>query len=433
MPVRSNAPPILCLAVTFWAHLAPAPAQAWQTPWMIVVSADTLAAETALTEAWRYRPGDDPAWAAAELDDSSWENVDPRLRSTEWLASGWDGIGWFRLHLRLDPALTATPVAAYMQQWGASEVYLDGNRIGAWGAVAATPGGERAVWSWSPPWELVLEPDREHVLAIRYSNHAGHDLGGGQGFQLYLGGLDAAVAHRDRLILGHTKEAMFLAGAGAAFAVLHLLLFIFSPQVKANLFFALFTASLAGLYWTDTRSRLSSDPEVVIAWFKGDVLFGTAMLIAAIPFAVFAAGRRRIPFHFYLLLVAGAGVVGWTWLQQGWPDLRPCFVFSTVALLETLRILGLAIYRRRRDVWLIGLGFVFWLGAALAGHLVQGGLGLDARLAVSAGLLGLLISASVYLARGVARTRRELLDQELENQRMDSERRLLEAGRATTI
>ena len=36
-------------------------------------------AHTSLYYDWRYHPGDDPAWASPELDDSSWQRSNPGL------------------------------------------------------------------------------------------------------------------------------------------------------------------------------------------------------------------------------------------------------------------------------------------------------------------------------------------------------------------
>ncbi len=240
------------------------------------------------------------------------------------------------------------------------------------------------------------------------------------------------------LILRKTKEAMFLTGAGAAFAVLHLMLFVYFPRVRANLYFALFSVCIAGIYWTDQRALLSHDPANAIRWLKGTITFGTLLPIAAVLVAL-AAFRSRIPRYFYLLAVAAAGVIVWCWLTPGTiDDLTPFYAFSFVPYLETLRVLGMAIYRRRSRAWVIGLGFALFVLTAFSPAL---GVAVEPRRAVSAGLLLLLISVSIYLAMGVARTEHDLearlaeverlslrnLEQEREKQRIETERRLLEA------
>ena len=58
--------------------------------------------------------------------------------------SGWNGIGWFRLRLKVDESLTNQQLALIMDHWGASEIYVDGRLIKSFGKVGATPESEVA-------------------------------------------------------------------------------------------------------------------------------------------------------------------------------------------------------------------------------------------------------------------------------------------------
>ena len=229
------------------AAAAATAAPAWAQPEAVTLSADVLAAGEPLTEGWRYHPGDDPSWASPGLDDSGWERIDSGL-SADAMPAGWPGIGWFRLRLSLDPELEGAEVAFEIDQEGASEVYLDGRLLAAAGTVGASQEGEQAYWFPDFPRILDLDPGGVHVLAVRYSNHAGHQKHRGQGFFLSLKRLGDALAQRERMVLAKTQEAMFVAGAGAAFAILHLMLFLFFPRSRANLYYAVFTGAIAGLY-----------------------------------------------------------------------------------------------------------------------------------------------------------------------------------------
>ena len=95
----------------------------------VVLSADSLKNDDKMIELfgdWKYQPGDDPAWADSDSDDSSWEGADTFLERNKLPKVGWKGIGWFRLHLDVDPTLWNKPLALEMHQAGASEIYLDG-------------------------------------------------------------------------------------------------------------------------------------------------------------------------------------------------------------------------------------------------------------------------------------------------------------------
>ncbi len=197
-----------------------------------MVSAAGLKAGETLLEGWVYRPGDHPAWAEPGLDDSAWEAVNTLLPPDGMPETGWPGIGWFRLRLRPAADLAGATAAFIVLQEGASEVYLDGRLASRVGVVGASEEAEEAYWTPSQPQVLELEPGHDHLLAVRYSNHAGHQKFRNAGFELSLRGLDVAITERDGRTLGKTQEAMFLAGAATAFAVLHLMLFVFFPRSR---------------------------------------------------------------------------------------------------------------------------------------------------------------------------------------------------------
>ena len=82
-----------------------------------------------LSGSWKYHPGDRAEWADPGFSDGSWETLDPLQTSLQpevHAKIGWPGIGWFRLHLTIDPALWDRPLALTYGQTGAGEIYLDG-------------------------------------------------------------------------------------------------------------------------------------------------------------------------------------------------------------------------------------------------------------------------------------------------------------------
>ncbi len=84
-------------------------------------------------DSWRFRAGDDPAWAAPEFDDADWTAAaaPPRLRCEAPLFRGWIRM---RFHL---PA--ATPPGGWAVNLGrihsADETFLNGVRIGGEGRI----------------------------------------------------------------------------------------------------------------------------------------------------------------------------------------------------------------------------------------------------------------------------------------------------------
>jgi diguanylate cyclase (GGDEF)-like protein len=105
---------------------------------------------------WRFRPGDDPAWAAPSLEDGNWAE---RPVPGRWPEGGYPEHGqlaWYRLTLQLDPALAGTTgIGAIAIQLGdifsAYELYAGGQRVGGVGRLPPLP---------------EVDYDRKRVLAI---------------------------------------------------------------------------------------------------------------------------------------------------------------------------------------------------------------------------------------------------------------------------
>ena len=302
----------LALAVTLTATLV------WADPVLVDVSPEGLddhekwlAFETGRdflgAGAWRYHPGDDFSWADPAIDDSEWEIVDPGLRSGDLPQSGWDGIGWFRLHLYVDPALAGKNVALLIRQVGATEVYLDSQLVGRLGTVSATAGGEaRLVIDYATPLPIRFERGGRHVLAIRHSCHERPFAGSRfSGFRPFLVSWDRAVSRRESFMRSQTAYQAFFCGVPIAMMLVHLLLFVFYPKSRLNLYFSAFAGSAAMVTYCSFQLRFTNDP--------GE--FATAMTLFKISLLVIVSSGLRIlygvlyprmPRRFWVLVVAAS-------------------------------------------------------------------------------------------------------------------------------
>lgn len=128
---------------------------------------------------WRFREGDDPAWAEPEYDDSDWEIVEvPATWEAHSDYTENDVFGWYRTTFDVPESW-----AGYALEFplGAiddvDETFLNGEKIGQTGAFPED-GFETA---WSEPRQYTVDPSTvafggENVIAIRV-----YDGGGGGG------------------------------------------------------------------------------------------------------------------------------------------------------------------------------------------------------------------------------------------------------------
>jgi signal transduction histidine kinase len=211
---------------------------------------------------------------------------------------------------------------------------------------------------------------------------------------------------------------MFFSGVLLAFTVLHLLLFIFDPSTKANLFYALYTGLITAAVFVgfqlESAAMVGSD---YMAHTRQAALVVVNFFGLCFLYSMFSP---RPPRRFWILMVVTAGLV-FAVIQEGLGrDLALAHeqVFMVLMALsvggvfsEILVALFNAVRRNREGAWIVGTGFtVFALNTAKFIILPE-----PDQAAMDASALYWifipLISMSVYLARSVGRTNRVLSKQ----------------------
>jgi enterochelin esterase-like enzyme len=127
---------------------------------------------------WRFRTGDDMAWASPDFDDSSWEMVHVPQPGGHAAFADYDGFGWYRLSFTLPAGAGSTPlVAALGGLDDVDEAYLNGHLIGHSGRFP--PNGSSRWWQqrlYPVPADAARFGGR-NVLAVRLD-----DMNGGGGW-----------------------------------------------------------------------------------------------------------------------------------------------------------------------------------------------------------------------------------------------------------
>ncbi|MBI4489752.1 MAG: SpoIIE family protein phosphatase, partial [Deltaproteobacteria bacterium] len=243
-----------------------------------------------------------------------------------------------------------------------------------------------------------------------------------------------------------TTFQMLFTGISLALALLHLLLFAFYPKSKGNLYYALFTASIAaaifGGFQID-RVRLIDDAMSWILFMA--MLLGPSsglcvlysLFYPTLPkrFWVFAPALVSVGLMMFLLVpylvsihfdfssregFVGPVIVGFALLVVG------------AYLLEVFRVVFHAIFGKKDGAWVMGVGLITvtpFIAYFLFKFIIEGNLGGNSSGLVA--LLGFIIPMSIHLARNVARTSKNLEVQlvqveELSVKNLEQERALRE-------
>ena len=126
-----------------------------------------------LSGMWKFKTGDDKAWAESSCDDSHWQDMKVPLM---WDAQGYkeyDGFGWYRVKFRVPAELAGSRLILLLGRIDdIDEAYLNGELIGRTGrprrGLSRDDIGDeyKQLRAYSIPTSL-LKTDQENILAVR--------------------------------------------------------------------------------------------------------------------------------------------------------------------------------------------------------------------------------------------------------------------------
>ena len=217
---------------------------AGQEDFVQIVSFSTLPVHGILLDKnWKFRAGDQAAYADPRYNDTNWEPIDPALDIGDLPQVRKTPVGWLRFRFRVDSTLLNKPLAFHVRQHLASEIYLNGKLVKKYGVVSDNP---MLVDAYQPQYEpfgvQFTTPDQ--VIAVRFSFQPGLPYFGFvppfNGFVLVVNDVENAAAFIKYEMrfdkFNHIEGAFFL-----LLFLIHLSFFIVYPTQKANLYFGMST------------------------------------------------------------------------------------------------------------------------------------------------------------------------------------------------
>jgi signal transduction histidine kinase/DNA-binding response OmpR family regulator len=375
---------------------------------ILQLKADTLSGsntEYSLTKLdWAFRSGDQIAWAQPRYSDTGWLKIRTNFGQGKKLKE-WKGIGWFRLWVKVDTALTQKPLGLRINHDGASEIYIDGKYKVAIGKVGRN---KSEVQIKRAPYEVVaieFGDTKPHLIAIRYANY-GHVFPDFIGFQTWIGDYEQMYFLNRRNYELFT-DMWLCTSAQLALALLHLFLFLFYPKQKLNLYYVIFSVLFAGTNMAVSGDAIASNPLMQWWWQHIFWICGVLGTVSAWHL-LYAVGHTRIPR--WKSLVAVIFIIVFLVKKVIFMDTYPNDGFNLLFLLflmDGLWALVGAIRRGQSNIWLIGLGIgliiplYFFVGADVF-HLWTSRA--ERSIVMSVSLLSFPVLFSIYLALDFART-----------------------------
>lgn len=366
-----------------------------------------------LDTAWKYQPGDNRAWASPTLDDRQWLPLNPTRSLNQLPRLPPQGIGWLRLHVPLDPSWQQQPLLLQMDQFCASEIYLNGRLVHRSGVVSADPNQVKLTNDLvAEPLSVVFKGPQVPVLAIRFALWPKRQRFNQQWNPYLLHAQLISLPQLLRQLQRQTEDdLLFSVGMGICLllVLLHTAFFRFNPAQAANRYFAFYTLSLVVHF----ASRIYLHQLPVIE----QVLYVNTLVMVALYSsfywclrALYTLFNQRPTLLYYGLWVAVPLLLLVDTFQL--PGHLSQRVLATVvmvpqllAILEQLRLIGQGLRAGRRGAGLIAGGFAvsFLLyGGNLLQHSMQTSVQVWGTPLLLLILLSPVVSISLYLAREFA-------------------------------
>ncbi len=388
----------------------------------VFVQMDSLTGRLQIASPWHFHSGDDTTWALSDYDSSEWDTLQSWFESDE---TKWTGIGWFRKTIVFDSTARNKSIALQMYHYGASEIYLNGSLVHKFGEVGADTSTEKNFQPQNIPIILNLDTNLVYTLAVRYSNQKSiidkrwmEKWYQGNGFGITF--RDVNSAFKELITQGKMGAGinMGISGLYYSLSILYFFLFLFYARRVENLFYSLFTLFLGLLFTTSyiTNTFFFGLTFVVVLKILG---FISILLIFIFYLAflnsIFYKKITKIFVAFIILAIANGLLLFVYGADKLVSFSLPAFIVITT--LEGLRIIILAIKRKKQNAWVIGGGVISFatLIVVLFGIVViTGQLRINSLFYVSLFLLGIFsipLSMSIYLAKEIASTNKNLEEQ----------------------
>ena len=316
-----------------------------------------------LAEGWKYKPGDDTAWAKPSYDDRNWKSIKPRLNKEELKKIKWTGIAWFRNHIYVDTSFSSKPFGFYFVATGAGEIYLDGKFLYDFGKVSDSKKDEVISLDYKPRF-IQFGPGTDHLLAVRYSNHNAERLSKRNifsGFIIEIRDLNSAITDHSENVRDFSVRQFLFSAFIFAFAIMHLLLFIFYPKSKENLFYSIamfafalviYTASQG--YFTGTIIKAINNATINSISVQASLLFGLL--------TIYASSYKKLPRQYMVFVILSILFAIETVFIPEVHGIADYFfyVYAGIVIIEMGRVV--IVSAKRKDKigwsWVVGAGFI---------------------------------------------------------------------------
>lgn len=313
--------------------------------------------ELILSGDWKFSTKDSLVFAAPEYEDSHWERKNTVFFNIDSLSEDWNGIGWFRKSFTFDTSLVNFTIATTIYQRAATEIYIDGILWKRFGHVSANAENEylyRNLEYFISPFK----PGKTHTIAVRMSNHRVKTFlnnGTYAGFSIVLGQYDKLLfKDRETLLATQTHSTLLIAFA-AAFMILHLMMFLFYPKNRVDLYYALSLIAYILAIFFESQTAFTTSTDILILYNRLSILcvllFHLSFLRMTYHYANHKAGKL---FYSIVLTYLIYIIYSWTIYIN---DTFAIVILNAIVYIDMIRLV-FSSKSSKENNWIIGAGVI---------------------------------------------------------------------------
>ena len=364
----------------------------------------------------KWSSKDSAIFSLANYNDSHWTWDDDYDLLYD---SNFTGICWARINFRIDKNHTDSIIGIDLKHYGASEVYLDGKLIRRNGVVSADAKKEKAMLNDRSLISLFIKDTAVHTLATRYSNTKYLEQ-----FEKY-GRLDVSIS----LAIGDAEDwsrardlieksliiiCVLICGILLGLTLLHLFMFAFMHSKKFKLHQSILTFSMAAAFSLPAIYAWNSDPmlSIKISYYSGIFVMPFICLsVLTLLWNMFNTLKSK--FYIFNLIVAALSVYT-ALIHSNWANVCNITLVMNVYI-GSASIAVKSIRKKKEGGLILGAGvlsFTLFIILTIAsviflgkmGHIENNTILIILILGLSASVLSMPLSTSIYLAYDFART-----------------------------
>jgi serine phosphatase RsbU (regulator of sigma subunit) len=348
---------------------------------------------------WRYHPGDDPHWASPDYNAANWDLMKSIMYFRDFPTSDWEGIGWFRKVIVIDSALYNKTLDLRIHHYGASEIYLNGKLQCGIGKISSNPDEIQLLHRCLNSVPLKLDSNKYYTLAVRYLMPESII----ENSWYY-----KAITHIGFIIrldaLGQSRKApeyIGMMGPLLSLSILFFLLFIFSAKEKEFLYYSIYLFLLViALFFIWNWQVVQNDfihLYLYMVFHRSAIVLAVVTLLAC--FYTIFYQRLLKPFWYFLAVTIPIIIYNLINLNDGF---YLYLGFNILVGIEFTRIIIIALKRKKRNAWVIGIGYIvtfvaFTLNTLIIGEIIN--LGKYLNLITYVAVFSFPVSILVYLVR----------------------------------